>query len=265
MPFQNLPIAAALKEIADRLEIQDANPFRVRAHRNAARTVGEFQRDLMSMLEGFEALPRLPGIGAVLAGKIGELALTGHCALLDHLRTAMPASITELLKVPGLGPRRARALWHDLGVQTPAQLLRAARDLKINEYGVFRCAKPIAGATEEAVYAAVGLPYISPELGAVRGEIEAIRHGRLPELIAFGDLKGDLHVHTDATDGRNSLGEMAEAARAPRSTASTPRCAASGCCAASRSTSSTIVRSTCRTRPWHPSTSSSQPCAAAST
>jgi DNA polymerase (family 10) len=363
MPLQNLLIATALEEIADRLEIQDANPFRVRAYRNAARTVGEFQRDLKSMLERGEALPRLPGIGADLAGKIGELALTGHCALLDHLRTAMPASITELLKVPGLGPRRVRTLWHDLGVQTPAQVLRAARDgriaalhgfgdrternielavaahlskdhriklavaaqyadalvawlegaagvdrvvvagsfrrmretvgdldvlvtgsaarmiverfvgyadvertlargptrasvrlrgglqvdlrvvpkesfgaalvyftgskahnialrrlgqergLKINEYGVFRGAKPIAGATEESVYAAVGLPYISPELREDRGEIEAARDGHLPELVAFGDLKGDLHVHTDATDGRNSLAEMAEAAR----------------------------------------------------
>ena len=131
MPLQNLLIATALDEIADRLEIQDANPFRVRAYRNAARTIGEFQRDLKSMLERGEALPRLPGIGADLAGKIRELALTGHCDVLDRLRTEMPASITELLKVPGLGPKRVRTLWHDLGVETPGQVLRAARDGRI--------------------------------------------------------------------------------------------------------------------------------------
>jgi len=364
MPLQNLLIATALDEIADRLEIQDANPFRVRAYRNAARTIGEFQRDLKSVLERGDALPRLPGIGADLAGKIRDLALTGHCDLLDHLRTEMPASITELLKVPGLGPKRVRTLWHDLGVETPEQVLRAARDgriealhgfgqktqrsielavaaqlskerriklavaaeyadalvnwmrripgvdrvvvagsfrrmretvgdldvlatgadgraiverflaypeveqtmargstrasvrlrgglqvdlrvvpaesfgaallyftgskahnialrrlgqergLKINEYGVFKGARRIAGNTEESVYAAVSLPFISPELREDHGEIEAARSGRLPALVELRDLRGDLHVHTDATDGRNSLEEMVEAAGA---------------------------------------------------
>ncbi len=364
MPLQNLLIATALDEIADRLEIQDANPFRVRAYRNAARTIGEFQRDLKSVLERGDALPHLPGIGADLAGKIRDLALTGQCDLLDHLRTEMPASITELLKVPGLGPKRVRTLWHDLGVETPEQVLRAARDgridalhgfgqktqrsielavaaqlskerriklavaaeyadalvnwmqripgvdrvvvagsfrrmretvgdldvlatgadgraiverflaypeveqtmargstrasvrlrgglqvdlrvvpaesfgaallyftgskahnialrrlgqergLKINEYGVFKGARRIAGSTEESVYAAVSLPFISPELREDRGEIEAARSGRLPELVELRDLRGDLHVHTDATDGRNSLEEMVEAAGA---------------------------------------------------
>jgi DNA polymerase (family 10) len=87
------------------------------------------------------------------------------------------------------------------------------RGLKINEYGVFRSEKQVAGKTEESVYKAVELPYIPPELRENRGEIEAARKERLPELVELKDLKGDLHTHTRASDGRNSLEEMALAAQ----------------------------------------------------
>jgi DNA polymerase (family 10) len=86
--------------------------------------------------------------------------------------------------------------------------------LKINEYGVFRGSTRIAGETEESVYAAVGLPWIPPELREDRGEIEAARAGRLPRLVELADLRGDLHAHTKATDGHDTLREMALAARA---------------------------------------------------
>jgi DNA polymerase (family 10) len=85
--------------------------------------------------------------------------------------------------------------------------------LKINEYGVFRDEERIAGETEESVFATVGLPWIPPELREDRGEIEAARAGRLPKLVTCEDLRGDLHVHTTATDGHNTVREMAEAAR----------------------------------------------------
>jgi DNA polymerase (family 10) len=364
MPVANLAIAAALEEIADRLEIQDANPFRVRAYRNAARTVQSLGRDVQAMAARGETLEGTPGIGADLAQKIAEIATRGSCPMLDRLRGEMPAAITELLQVPGLGPKRVRALWHELDVETPEQVLRAARDgrirglhgfgektergiesalaahlgkerrlalavaaeyaeslvrhlegvrgldhlvvagsfrrmretvgdldvlatgtsgaavverfvnhpevaevlsrgttragvrlrgglqvdlrvvpsesfgaalayftgskahnialrrlaqergLKINEYGVFRGEKSIAGDTEESVYRAVGLPWIPPELREDRGEFDAARAGTLPRLIELGDLRGDLHVHTDATDGRDSLEAMAVAAQA---------------------------------------------------
>jgi DNA polymerase (family 10) len=71
----------------------------------------------------------------------------------------------------------------------------------------------VAGATEESVYAAVGLPWIPPELRENRGEFEAARAGCLPKLVELADLKGDLHAHTKATDGRNTIKEMVEAAR----------------------------------------------------
>jgi DNA polymerase (family 10) len=87
------------------------------------------------------------------------------------------------------------------------------RGLKINEYGVFEGKKQVAGKTEKEVYGAVGLRYIEPELREDRGEIEASEKNRLPALVRLKDIRGDLHAHTDATDGRNSLEEMAEAAR----------------------------------------------------
>jgi len=364
MPVHNADIARVFEEIADLLEIEEGNPFRVRAYRNAARVVGDLRFDLAERIGGGEELPKLPGIGTDLSAKIREIAATGTCALREKLGRRLPAGITELLRIPGLGPKRVRALYRELDVHTPAQLQRAARDgrlrelegfgektekklldavaaqlgkarraklavaaqyakslvdylratkgvkdavvagsfrrmketvgdldllvvgddapavmerflrypevkevlagggtrasvvlasgiqvdlrvvggesfgaalhyftgskahniavrklaqqrkLKVNEYGVFRGKRRIAGETEESVYASVGLPYIAPELREDQGEIEAARRGELPRLVELADLQGDLHVHTRATDGRGSLREMAEAARA---------------------------------------------------
>ncbi|HYC14725.1 MAG TPA: PHP domain-containing protein, partial [Stellaceae bacterium] len=99
---------------------------------------------------------------------------------------------------------------HNIALRRIAQ----ERGLKINEYGVFKGEKRLAGETEASVYRAVGLPEIPPELREDRGEIEAARAGRLPQLVELKDLKGDLHAHTKATDGRNTLEEMAAAAQA---------------------------------------------------
>jgi len=88
--------------------------------------------------------------------------------------------------------------------------------LKLNEYGVFRTSDDarVAGATEAEVYGALGLPWIPPELREHRGEIEAAEEGRLPALLERAHLRGDLHMHTTATDGKDSIEAMAEAARA---------------------------------------------------
>jgi len=88
------------------------------------------------------------------------------------------------------------------------------RRLKLNEYGVYRGAKRIAGASERSVYTALGLAPIEPELREDRGEIEAAERGALPRLVKRTELRGDLHVHTDASDGHASLAAMVTAARA---------------------------------------------------
>lgn len=355
MAFHNADIAAAFEEIADLLELADENPFRIRAYRNAARVVDEMHLDIPQALGRGEELPKIPGVGEDLAGKMGEIARTGTCKLLETLRRRFPAGVTELLRVPGLGPKRVRLLalqridtlqklrdaareerldelpgfgeksrqkileaveaklskarrfklafagqyaeplakylpgvvagsyrrmkdtvgdldflvasdtpervterfvrygevktvlakgptkasvvlasgiQADLRVVPPESFgaalhyftgskahniavrkLGIARGLKINEYGVFRGKRRIAGDTEQSVYAAVGLPYIEPELREDQGELEAARRGGLPHLVERSDLRGDLHAHTKATDGRSSLREMALAAR----------------------------------------------------
>ncbi|MBI3630414.1 MAG: DNA polymerase/3'-5' exonuclease PolX [Candidatus Rokubacteria bacterium] len=86
--------------------------------------------------------------------------------------------------------------------------------LKISEYGVFKepTGRRVAGATEEEVYAAVGLPWIPPELREDAGEVEAALAGRLPTLIELGDIRGDLHCHTNATDGHHTIEALVQAA-----------------------------------------------------
>jgi len=91
--------------------------------------------------------------------------------------------------------------------------LAARKGLKLNEYGLFKGDKPVAGGDEGGIYAALGLDWIAPELREDRGEIEAARAGRLPELIELGDIRGDLHVHSTASDGLNTIDEMIAACR----------------------------------------------------
>ena len=109
------------------------------------------------------------------------------------------------------------ALHYFTGSKTHNILIRelgVKKGLRINEYGVFKGKKHVGGATEEEVFKAVGLPFIAPELREGAGEVEAAAAGRLPKLIEPGDLRGDLHMHTDWSDGKNTIEEMAEAGRA---------------------------------------------------
>ena len=92
--------------------------------------------------------------------------------------------------------------------------LALARQLKINEYGVYKNNRKIAGKTEHEVYRTLDLPYIEPEIREDRGEIQAAQQGRLPKLITLADIRGDLHGHTVATDGQDTLEDMARAAQA---------------------------------------------------
>jgi DNA polymerase (family 10) len=85
--------------------------------------------------------------------------------------------------------------------------------LKINEYGVFKFKDKVAGDSEASVYQTIGLCWVPPELRENRGEIEAAQTGTLPQLIELADLKGDLHAHTDWSDGRSTLEEMVQAAQ----------------------------------------------------
>ncbi len=133
MPVHNADVAAVFSEIADILEIQGENPFRIRAYRNAARTVADLGKDIRELAAQDRDLTELPGIGKDLAAKIHEIVETGSCSALKKLRREVPPAVTELLRLPGLGPKRVKALWHELNIQTIEQLHRAARDGRLRE------------------------------------------------------------------------------------------------------------------------------------
>jgi DNA polymerase (family 10) len=364
MLMHNAEIAGVFDEMADLLALQEENPFRIRAYRRAAQVIRGLSRELTELVERGEDLDALPGIGPDLAAKITELVTSGRLKALERLRRQVPPGLVELMRMPGLGPKRVRALHlelkvrdrddlarvvaagkvaklrgfgpklierlgMDLRVAQPAErrwlrsvaaqfaeplarhlrrargvgevviagsyrrgretvgdidllvcsadapavveslraydevarwvasgpkrltvvlrsglqvdvrisdpacfgaalhyftgskahnihVRRLARDrgLKINEYGVFRGRRLLAGDTEKSVFAAVRLPWIPPELREDQGEIEAASAGRLPALVTRQDLRGDLHSHTNASDGSESLKAMALAARA---------------------------------------------------
>jgi DNA polymerase (family 10) len=391
----NTAIARALTGIADLLEIRGENPFKVRAYRRATRTVEGLTRPLAAMVDAGADLTTLPGIGRDIARVITELVQTGESGRLSDLEREIPATLGDLMRLNGIGPRRARQLHDALRIETLADLrnalergdveripgfgpktaetirqslsrprgpvrfrladvepivddmvawLRAApgierlepagsyrrraetvgdidllaicsapgpvvdrftsyegvsrvvargstrasvvlasgmqvdlriveresygaalhyftgnkahniavralgvsRGLRISEYGVFRvtsetdadpAAMPamshdgtepahgdgagstgsvqtsgqrIGGETEEDVFRAVGMSYVPPELREDRGEIEAAGRGAIPDLITQNDIRGDLHMHSTWSDGRDSIETMVQ-------------------------------------------------------
>jgi DNA polymerase (family 10) len=134
MAITNAEIARRFLEVADVLELEGANPFRVRAYRNAARVVGEHPERLDRIARRDpEALKQLPGIGDDLAAKIVELALTGRLELLRRSAATVPAGVMALMRVPGIGPRKARQLHEALQIGSVKQLERALRAGKVRE------------------------------------------------------------------------------------------------------------------------------------
>ena len=190
-------------------------------------------------------LAELPGVEqAVVAGSvrrsretIGDLDFVVSCRAPGAVAEAF-AALPEVAHVHALGERKtlvrlARGMDADLRVVAPESFgaallyftgskahnlalrsLARRRGLKLNEYGLFRGDRQLAGRSEEQVYEALGLRFVPPELREDAGEIEAAREGRLPQLIQHGELRGDLQVQTRWTDGAASIEAMVEAARA---------------------------------------------------
>ncbi|MFM8707825.1 MAG: helix-hairpin-helix domain-containing protein, partial [Planctomycetia bacterium] len=128
----NADIAAAFEQVADLLEYQGDNVFRVRAYRNAARMIGGMVEPLASVrADSSRTLTDLEGIGADLAGKIAGLLDTGELPLLAELRKAVPAVVFELMRVPGLGPKKVKLLVDQLGIDSLESLERACREGRV--------------------------------------------------------------------------------------------------------------------------------------
>jgi len=147
----NVEIARVLAEVADVLEIQGADSFRIRAYRNAVRTVEDQVRPLERMVAEGAALTDLPAIGKEMAGHIRELAATGTLALRDRLVAEIPRTLIELMRLPGVGPRKARRLWDELRVGSVDELeaaARAGRVAALSGFGDKTQAKILAGIEE---------------------------------------------------------------------------------------------------------------------
>src|SRR5260370_17763433 len=121
--MQNPEIARLVDEVGDLLEIQDANPFRVRAYRNAARTIRDFPEPLTDVVRaGAQDLTDIAGIGDDLAEKITEIVTTGELGLRRQLATKLPAGLLDLLRIPGLEPKRVTLPSKKLNVQSAGDL-----------------------------------------------------------------------------------------------------------------------------------------------
>jgi len=363
--MENARIAEFFSRIADILDIQGENPFRVRSYHNVARIIRDLSINLADLVQEGGDPTQFAGIGASSAEKILEIVETGRLKYLEELEGKIPKGLTELLKLEGLGPKKVKVLYEGLAVDSVARLEKAARSgklrdlagmgakteekllksiehyrrgvgrfklsvgmsyaeelvkylskvrgvktlepagslrrrqetvgdldilaictpgckvmeaftqyeeveeviakgetkssvrltsgmqvdvrtleeksfgaalyyftgskahnvairgraqqrgLKVSEYGVFRVKddKRVAGRSEEEVFSALGLPYIPPELRENRGEIEAADEGKLPELLELSDIRGDLQMHTTASDGKDSIEAMAKKAK----------------------------------------------------
>ena len=365
MPVENAEIVAIFNEMADLLEIEGANPFRVRAYRNAAQMLRGLPESMAGLVARKADLSALPTIGNDLEDKIKEIVATGRMSALDELKRTVPPGLVALSALPGLGPKRVKMLYDQMGIHDLKDLKRAVesneissvpgfgpklrdklldalgkspanagkrfsiadveaqantleaylqaapgveevivagsfrrrretvgdldilvvaqdgraisdrfagfesvadvlaagptkasvvlrsglqvdlrvvpresygaallyftgskphnialrnmavdRRWKLNEYGLFSGDERLAGRTEDEIYARFGLAPIPPELREDRGEIAAARRNRLPSLIERRDIRGDLHAHTDWSDGTATIAEMAAAAQA---------------------------------------------------
>jgi DNA polymerase (family 10) len=195
------PLAALLRAVPGVEQVVIAGSYR-----RGRDTVG----DIDLLVSAADAAPVTRALRQY--GDVGEWMASGPRRVTVRLRGGLQVDV-RITRPDRFGA----ALYYFTGSKAHnihVRLMARERGLKINEYGVFRGSKCVAGDTEESVFAAVGLPWISPEMREDLGEIELARTGKLPELVTRQDLCGDLHSHTDASGGRESLEAMAGAARA---------------------------------------------------
>ena len=151
------------------------------------------------------ALVALPQVGQVLSkGPTRASVLLGRAAVQCDVRVVEPASYGAALQY-FTGSKDHNVQLREIAVR---------RGLRINEYGVYEAAtdRRLGGATEEEVYGAVGLPWIPPEIREGRGEVEAAQRGEMPALVTLEEIRGDLHMHTQWSDGKDTAEAMARAA-----------------------------------------------------
>ncbi|MCO5044844.1 MAG: DNA polymerase/3'-5' exonuclease PolX [Kiritimatiellae bacterium] len=208
MPVHNADIAAAFDEIADLLEIKGENPFRVRAYRNASRTISDLGEPLHERVERGEDVVGIPGIGKDLSQKIGQMVITGRIAQLEELRASLPPGLLEMLRLPGLGPKRVKILHDDLNVRDLTQLEKAAREGKIREikgFGEKTEASILRGIEMRQVYAKrFRRSAVAPYADALVKHLRAVPGVKQLELAGSfrraRETIGDLDILVEAED-----------------------------------------------------------------
>ena len=201
-------VLAALRASGTMERVEAAGSFR-RMREN----VGDL--DLLAVAEdrtgASAAFTRLPGVIEVIAA--GETKATVLLAFHDYEGARRTIQVDlRILDADSWGAGLqyfTGSKDHNIRLRTMAE----RRGLKLNEYGVFRDEARVAGKTEESVYAALDLAWIPPEMREDLGEVDLAMAGRLPKLVELEDIRGDFHVHTDATDGTEPLEAMVDAAR----------------------------------------------------
>ncbi len=142
--MENLDVARTLTELADLLEIQGASPFRIRAYRNAVNTINSLSQPLKDMVAAGEDLTELPGVGKSVAKYIGEFLTSGSISRLEEVSAEFPRSLVQLMRLDGVGPKKARKLFEELDVRTVDDLaaeLEAGRVQTLDGFGVKSAAK----------------------------------------------------------------------------------------------------------------------------
>ena len=134
---ENAEVAELLDRLGDLLEIEGANPFRVRAYRTAARTVRDLPQSLAALVAGGKDLAELPGVGHDLAQKLVGIIQSGRFAALEEARARVPAGLADLVELPGVGPKRAKALYDELGITTLEELAAALRAGRVHGHHGF--------------------------------------------------------------------------------------------------------------------------------
>ena len=218
MPVHNAEVAEIFNQVADLLEIEGANPFRVRAYRNAARTIGGLPQSVADLIKKGQDLTELPGIGEDLAGKMEEIAETGSLAQLEEIKRRTPPELADLLKISGLGPKRVQALREQLGIVSREDLEQAARQGKIQqldgfvekiEQGILKDVERATG-EEERTLLMVAEQIVEPlvdylrEGGWIENVIVAGSYRRRKETV------GDLDILATSEEGAEAIERFVE-------------------------------------------------------
>ncbi|MBI2822881.1 MAG: DNA polymerase/3'-5' exonuclease PolX [Acidobacteria bacterium] len=210
--MENIDVARIFNDIADLLEIQEANPFRVRAYRTAARTVETLGIPVESLVrKGEGALEALPGIGKDLAEKIREIVQTGTLTLLQEITQETPAGLVAMMRIPGLGPKRARQIYKELRIQTLDDLEEAARTHRLSQLrglGPVLEGRILKGITEERTHAArrrlaEAEAYVRPLVEYLRGAAGLLQLEVAGSFRRRRETVGDIDILAAADKGAN--------------------------------------------------------------